>query len=63
MKIYRLPNTKHSKVLIHLVRECNMAVRACHDVAVLYDDVKVAMSVTQECLICCDEYMKHEVSW
>ena len=39
-----------------------MAVRACLDVAVLYDDVKVAMSVTQECLICCAEYMKHEVS-
>ena len=63
MAVYKLPTTGNSDVLIHLVREFDLTVGACLDVAMMNDNVETAVKlVNQECPICTEEYMRDEVS-
>ena len=63
MAEYKLPTTGNCDVLIHLVRQLDLTVGACLDVAMVNDKVKTAMKLlTQECPICCDDYIRDEVS-
>jgi len=53
MAEYKLPTTSHCEVLIHLVRECNLTLGACLDVAMTNNDIERATNLlTQECPIC-----------
>ena len=50
-------------MLIHLVRELNLTVGACLDVAMMNDEVdKATKLLKQDCPICCEQYMRDEVS-
>jgi len=63
MAEYKLPTTGNCDVLIHLVRECNLTVGTCLDVAKVNDNVETAMKLlTQDCPICICDYMRDEVS-
>ena len=63
MAEYKLPTAVNCDVLIHLVRECNLTVGACLDVAMMNDNVEAAVQLLkQECPICYVEYMRDEVS-
>ena len=64
MAEYKLPTIGNCNVLIHLVRQCGLTVGACLDVAVMNDKVETAVKLlTQECPICCEGYMRDEVSY
>ena len=53
MAEYKLPTTSHCEVLVHLVRDCNLTLGACLDVAKTNDDIEKATNLlTQECPIC-----------
>ena len=63
MAEYKLPTCGNCDVLIHLVRQFDLTVGACLDVAMMNDKVEAAMQVLrQECPICCEDYMRDEVS-
>ena len=63
MAEYELPAFGNCRVLIHLVRQFDLTVGACLDVAMMNDKVETAVPLLrQECLICCEEYMRDEVS-
>ena len=63
MAEYKLPTIGNCDVLIHLVRQFDLSVEACLDVAVMNDKVETAVKLlTQECPICCGEYMRDKVS-
>ena len=63
MAEYKLPTTGNCDVLIHLVREYDSTVGACLDVAMMNDKVETAVKLlSQECLMCCEEYTRDEVS-
>ena len=63
MAVYKLPTYGNSDVLIHLVKQFDLTVGACLDVAMMNDKVEPAVQVLrQECLICYEEYMRDEVS-
>ena len=62
MAEYKLPTSGNCDVLIHLVRQCNLTIGACLDVAMMNDKVEAAMQLlAQECPVCCEEYMRDEV--
>ena len=62
MAEYKLPTPKNCAVLMHLVRECNLTLGACLDVAMTNDDADTAKRLlTQQCPICCLEYTRNEV--
>jgi len=62
MAEYKLPSTSHCEVLVHLVRECNLTLGACLDVAMTNDDIETAKKLfVQECPICYIEYTRDEV--
>ena len=49
-------------MLIHLVRQLDLTVGACLDVAMMNDKVEAAVQLlTQECPMCTLEYMRYEV--
>ena len=63
MAEYKLPTCENCDVLIHLVRQFNLTVEACLDVAMMIDEVETAVQLLrQECPICYVEYMGDEVS-
>ena len=63
MAEYKLPTIGNCDVLIHLVRQFNLTMGACLDVAMMNDKVETAVKLlTQECPICCEEYIRDEVS-
>ena len=63
MAEYKLPTSGNCEVLIHLVRECNLTVGACLDVAKVNDKVETAVQLlTQDCPICICDYMRDQVS-
>ena len=63
MAEYKLPTIGNCDVLIHLVRQFDLTVEACLDVAMMNDKVETAVKLlTQECLVCYVEYMRDEVS-
>ena len=62
MAEYKLPAPENCAVLIHLVRDCNLTIGACLDVAKMNDDVETAKRLlTQQCPICCLDYTRNEV--
>ncbi|XP_065915171.1 E3 ubiquitin-protein ligase RNF31-like [Dysidea avara] len=62
MAEYKLPTTNHCEVLVHLVRECNLTLEACLDVAMTNDDIETAKRLlTQECPICWEQYIRNEM--
>ncbi|XP_065915142.1 uncharacterized protein [Dysidea avara] len=62
MAEYELPTTNHCEVLIHLVRECNLSLGVCLDVARTNDDIETARNLlTRECPICIVEYFTDEM--
>ena len=64
MAEYKLPTSGNCDVLIHLVREYDLTVGACLDVAMMNDKVEVAVQLlTQECPVCCVEYMRDKVKY
>ena len=63
MAEYKLPASGNCQVLIHLVRNYNLTVGACLDVAMMNDNVEAAAQLlTQVCEICYDQYIRDEVS-
>ena len=63
MAEYKLPTSGHCDVLIHLVREYDLTVGACLDVAKMNDKIETAVQLLrQECPICFAEHMRDEVS-
>ena len=63
MAEYKLPTWGNCNVLIHLVRELDLPVGACLDMAMRIDKVETAVKLlTQECPVCCLEYIRDEVS-
>ena len=63
MAEYNLPTIGNCDVLIHLVREFDVTVGTCFDVAMMNDNVETAVKLlTQECPLCLIEYMRDEVS-
>ena len=63
MAEYKLPTFANCDVLIQLVRECNLTIGACLDVAKMNENAEQAKKLlTQECPICCGDYMRNEVS-
>ena len=62
MAEYKLPASGNCDVLIHLVRQYDLTIGACLDVAMMNDEVEAAVQLlTQECPLCCEEYMRDEV--
>ena len=62
MAEYKLPTSGNCDVLIHLVRQLDLTVGACLDVAMMNDKVEAAVQLlTQECPICTLEYMRDKV--
>ena len=60
---YKIPTPANCSVLIQLVRECSLTIAACLDVAKENDDFEEAKKIlTQKCPICCDDFMRSEVS-
>ena len=63
MAEYKLPTLGNCDVLIYLVREYDLKIGACLDVVMMNDKVEAAVQLlTQECPICCEEYMRDEVA-
>jgi len=62
MAEYKMPSTSHCEVLVHLVRELNLTLGACLDMAKTTDNVETAKRLlTQDCPICDDQLMRDEV--
>ena len=63
MAEYKLPTCGNCDVLIHLVRQFDLTVGACLDVAMMNDNFETAVQLLrEECPICFIEFMKDEVS-
>ena len=59
MAVYHLPTTRNSEVLVQLVREHELSVGACVDVAMNNDNIQ---SLTFECMVCFESHGPNKVS-